>query len=172
MTEPNSIQTEKTNLDSLYPNQPNFVDSNEYLKNSPSLKRFVSNSMKPEPPDMNSPDLTWEYTPESLVTEIVRVVGKARRAMTNPIMDMESRLHSYSGEVIGDIGAKLDALTREEFHFCKRVQDIRSTFTSDFEQEFMALVYRLKKEPKDHMSCIHKIFNNLHHQELQLYLVQ
>ena len=89
--------------------------------------------MKPEPPDMNSPDLTWEYTPKSRVTEIVRVVGKARRAMTNPIMDMESRLHSYSGEVIGDTGAKLDALTREEFHFCKRVQDIRSTFTSDFE---------------------------------------
>ena len=106
------------------------------------------------------------------MTEIVRVVGKARRALTNAITDMESRLQSYSGEVLGDIEAKLDALTREEICFCKRIQDIRSTFTSDFEQEFLALVYRLKLEPEDHLSHIYQIFNNLHHQESQLYLVQ
>ena len=49
-----------------------FVDTNEYLKNSPSLRKFVANSLKPGPPDKNRADLTWEYSPKSRVTEIVR----------------------------------------------------------------------------------------------------
>ena len=88
------------------------------------------------------------------MTEIVRVVGKARTAVTNTMSDMESRLQSYSGNIIGDIRAKLDALTREEIGFSKKVQDIRSTFTSEFEHEFEALVYRVDPEPEDHMTQI------------------
>ena len=49
-----------------------FVDQNVYLKNSTSLKTFVSHNMKPEPQDKNRPGQTQEYTPESWVTEIVR----------------------------------------------------------------------------------------------------
>ena len=84
--------------------------------------------------------------------------------MTSAINDMEGRFQTYSGEVIGNIETKLDTLTREEIQFCKRIQDIRSSFTSDFEQEFSNLVYRLKPEPEDHLSHIYQIFNNLRHQ--------
>ena len=67
--------------------------------------------------------------------------------------------------MIRNIEAKLDALTWEE------ITDIRSTFSIDFEQEVLTLVYTLKPEPEDHLSNIYQIFNNLHHQESQLYLV-
>ena len=33
-------------------------------------------------------------------------------------------------------------------------------------------MYRLEHKPEDHLSHIYQIFNNLHHQESQLYLVR
>ena len=82
----------------------NFTDTNEYLRNSPSLKKWVACSLKQDPPDK-----PWEYSAESSVTEIERVISKARRAVTNAITSMERRLQSYNGDIIGEIGAKVDA---------------------------------------------------------------
>ena len=86
------------------------------------------------------------------MTEIVRVVGKARRSVTNAFTNMESRLQSYNEDIIGDIGAKVDTLSRKEIQFSETIQDIQSTFTNEYEHEFEALVHRLDLEPEDHMS--------------------
>ena len=41
------------------------------------------------------------------------------RAVTIAITEMESRFQSYHWDIMGDIGAKIEALTREKIRFCE-----------------------------------------------------
>ena len=58
----------------------NFSDTQDYLRNSPSLRKWLACSLKQDPPDK-----PWEYSAESRITEIERITSKARRAVTNAI---------------------------------------------------------------------------------------
>ena len=90
------------------------VDRQDHLKNSDSLKKMVGKNPMPEPPERDRPNLPWEYSTESRVTEILRAVTLDRRHITNAVNDMESHLKMYSNENIGNIETQMDSLTREE----------------------------------------------------------
>ena len=68
------------------------------------------------------PDLPWEYSCESRVTEMLRAVTLARRNLTNAVNDIESRLKMYQNENIGNIQTQMDSLTKEEVTFNDRIQ--------------------------------------------------
>ena len=88
------------------------------------------------------------------------------------VTKMESRLKDYAGDIIGDIGSKVQALSREEIWFSEKIHNIWSFFMSEYEHEFANLVYRLDPEPEDHMSQVYQLLNSLHPCESQLYLVR
>ena len=102
------------------------VDPGDLLKSSDTLKKFVGGNPKTEPLDRENPDIPWEYSCKSRVTEMLRVVTLARRNLTNTVNDIESRLKLYQSENIGNITTQMDSLTKDLVKFNDCIQKIRS----------------------------------------------
>ena len=69
-----------------------FVDPGDLMKSSDSLKKFVGRNPKTKPPDREMPDLLWEYSCKSRVTEMLKAVTLAGRNLINAVNNIESRL--------------------------------------------------------------------------------
>ena len=148
------------------------VDPGDLLRSSDMLKNFVGRNPKMEPPDRENPDIPWEYSCESRVTEMLRAVTLARRNLTNTVNDIESRLKLYQGENIGNITTQMDSLTKDLVKFNDHIQEIRTVLTTSFKTELGNLVHRIKPDPEEHLSMVIEVMSMLPQQESLVYMIR